>query len=278
MTNEGKILESKDNIITASPTEENVGDSAVTTRKRRSSKSGNSKRYYFGEREEKAFVQYQQSKSPTERNKIFQSILYPAFSKMVESIIRTYHLFTPDEDFNDTFCDTLSFLITKINNFDVSKGYKVYSYCGTVCKNYLIFKRDKCDKHRKKYLSYDTPAGASINVEDRSDSEDSDFMELDFNTELLDHYIWHLQDMLDPTKESMISDNERSVGNALLDFLMNWEDLFCRMGSNKFNKTSFFYFLREYTRLETPQIREALVKYRDLYYLIKEDMIKEIGK
>lgn len=275
MTDEKDIIEN--NIEMTTPPPENNGGDAAPKRRRRSAKSGSGKNYYFGEREEQAFLLYRQSTNMDERNRLFQQILYPAFSKMVESIIRTYHLFTPDEDFNDTFCDTLSFLITKINNFDVTKGHKVFSYCGTVCKNYLIFKRDKCDKHRKKYLSYDASPVQTAKVEERLD-EDSELMELDFNTELLNKYIWDLQDMLDPNKESMLSVNERNVGNALLDFLMNWEELFCRMGSNKFNRTSFLYFLREYTRLETPQIRDALVRYRDLYYLIKEDLIKEEGK
>lgn len=68
---------------------------------------------------------------------------------MIESIIRRYNLFTPDEDFEETFYDTMSFLITKINNFDSSKNYKAYSYCGTICKNYLILKRTQYSKKYK---------------------------------------------------------------------------------------------------------------------------------
>ena len=51
-----------------------------------------SSNYYFGEKEEKAFIRYCQLPDGTERSKLFSDILYPAFTKMVESIIRTYHL------------------------------------------------------------------------------------------------------------------------------------------------------------------------------------------
>ena len=318
-----------------------------TVRKKRAPRgSKKENEYYFGEREEEAFREYINCKIPSQKDKIFREILYPAFTKMVESIIRTFRLFTPDEDFDVTFADTLSHLVTKLQNFDTSKGkvvidgkeyavrnvgltfietvednkgnkvkqktfypfvdnivtiddvpyklegdnlikgdkiyaierHKVYSYCGTVCKNHLIYKRDRFDKQQKKYLTYETAFGTgglanADNDEQRVLVDDDE--DIKFNEELINTYIWNLQDMLDPSKFSMISTNERKVGNALLDLLLNWEDLFCRMGSNKFNKTSFFYFLRESTHLETPQIREALVRYRDLYYLIKEDKIKE---
>ena len=75
-----------------------------------------------------------------EKDKIFNKWLKPAFTKMIESIIRRYNLYPPDENFQETFDDTISFLMTKIENFNVDSGYKAYSYCGTICKNYLIYK------------------------------------------------------------------------------------------------------------------------------------------
>ena len=59
---------------------------------------------------------------------------------MVESIIRRYKLYPPqDENFDETFNDTLSFLMTKIDRFNPNSGYKAYSYCGTVCKKLFNF-------------------------------------------------------------------------------------------------------------------------------------------
>ena len=139
-----------------------------------------------------------------EKNRIFNTVIYPALTKMIESIIRRYKLFIPDEDFSQNFNDTISYLLTKIHHFkpqitgydlienekelakhhfvvmseedlkqklrDASEedpeyvvvyfgfddddesninkkyykkethNYKAYSYCGTVCKNYLMFK------------------------------------------------------------------------------------------------------------------------------------------
>ena len=113
------------------------------------------KKVYFGEEEERAFVEYVNSTDQAFRDKIFAEKLYYPFTKMIESIIRRYNLFTPDEDFEETFFDAISFLITKINNFDTTKNKKAYSYCGTICKNYLILKRTQYSKKIQRQVSYD---------------------------------------------------------------------------------------------------------------------------
>ena len=74
----------------------------------------NKKTNYFGEYEEDIFRQYCTSTDEAYKNKIFNEVLYPVFTKMVESIIRRYILFTPGEDFQDTFDDAMSHLISKI--------------------------------------------------------------------------------------------------------------------------------------------------------------------
>ena len=72
---------------------------------------------YFYEKEENAIVQYINEKNVEEKNRIFNTILYPALTKMIESIIRRYKLFVPDEDFEQNFNDTISYLLTKIDHF-----------------------------------------------------------------------------------------------------------------------------------------------------------------
>ena len=72
---------------------------------------------YFYEKEESAVVEYINSDDIIRKNELFDNILYPAFSKMVESIIRRYKLYVPDEEFEQTFNDTISYLMTKISHY-----------------------------------------------------------------------------------------------------------------------------------------------------------------
>ena len=107
---------------------------------KRGRKPKNERKGYFYEDEENAFVEYLTTDDVNRKNLLFNTILFPALTKMVESIIRRYNLYSPDETFQDTFDDTISFLLSKIEHFKPDSGYKAYSYCGTICKNYLICK------------------------------------------------------------------------------------------------------------------------------------------
>ena len=104
---------------------------------------------YFEEREEKAFVRYIKEQDKHEKEKIFNTFLMEPFTKMTESIIRRYNLYVPDEDFNETFNDAMSFLMTKINNFNPETSFKAYSYTGTIIKNYLMGKINSYVKKQK---------------------------------------------------------------------------------------------------------------------------------
>ena len=241
--------------------------------KKRGRKPNPNKKVYFGEEEEKAFIEYVNSTDQAFRDRIFSQKLYFPFTKMIESIIRRYNLFTPDEDFEETFFDTMSFLITKINNFDPTKNYKAYSYCGTICKNYLILKRTQYSKKIQKQISYDYlfPNSESDN---RSDTNQEKML-LDFNTELINNTISQLQEILLPENSHLLNENETKIGNALLEMMLNWEEIFKYLGSKKFNKSCVLQFIRDYTDLPTKDIREGMRKYKELYLFTKQKLINE---
>lgn len=241
------------------------------TPKKRGRKPGAKRTGYFYEEQEQAFVDYINSNDKNFKDKIFKEKLYPAFTKMIESIIRRYELFTPSEDFSDTFNDTMSFLITKVNNYDISKGYKVYSYCGTICKNYLILKRSQDMKKRERVLPY-----AYVFNENNQDKRIDDYSKekFTFHTELINKTIEEINNVLE-NENNNLSHNEKLVGFALKELLNNWEEIFKRLESHKFNKTSFLYFMKEETNLTTTEIRNAMKKFKFIYFLIKEKIISE---
>ena len=72
-----------------------------------------------------------------------------------------------------------------------------------------------------------------------------------------------------------LTDNERNVGMALLELLKNWEDIFTRLETRKFNKTSAYYFIKEYTMLSSKEVRDAMKKYKNLYFFTKQKLIED---
>lgn len=237
---------------------------------KRGRKPLNKRKGYFYEEQEQAVKDYLNADDKEEKDKIFNKWLKPAFTKMIESIIRRYNLYPPDENFQETFDDTISFLMTKIENFNVDSGYKAYSYCGTICKNYLIYKINQFNKNQKRNERYD------VIQSDLNDSITFSYNEnsghITFLTDLMKNTIKEISEILNGDKLNL-SDDEIRVGKALIELMTNWEDLFAQMGSNKFNKSSILLFLKETTLLNTKQIRDGMKKYKTAYYGIKKVMI-----
>jgi len=244
---------------------------------KRGRKPSGKRKGYFYEEEEEAFVNYLNAPTKEEKDEIFNKKLLPAFTKMTESIIRRYNLYPPDESFQDTFDDTMSFLMTKIENFNPESGYKAYSYCGTIIKNYLIYKINQFAKNQKRNSSYD-----AYNTEELTDitdtlrySYDDSSSRISFLTELMRKTANDILETINDPIKNRLNENQIKVGKALVELLTNWDELFAQMGSDKFNKSSILLFLKETTLLSTKEIRDSMKQYRSMYYLLKKQMIEE---
>jgi hypothetical protein len=245
---------------------------------KRGRKPSGKRKGYFYEEEEQAVVDYIHAETQSEKDRIFNTILKPAFTKMIESIIRRYKLIPPDEEFYETFNDTISFLMTKLSCFDPTTNYKAYSYCGTICKNYLIYKINQFSKNQKRNLSYDSPYESSIQS-DINDSVRYSYDESDprktFLSELTCNTVSNIEKILSEKDKMKLNENEIKVGQALVNLMKNWDELFAQMGSNKFNKSSILLFLKETTMLNTKEIRDAIRVYKKRYYDVKWKLINE---
>ncbi len=67
-----------------------------------------------------------------------------------------------------------------------------------------------------------------------------------------------------------LNENERKVGQALIEILQNWETAFDTMnGGPKYNKNSVLETMRNYTNLSTKDIRLAMRRFKQLYEFLK---------
>ena len=296
----------------------------------------NEKKGYFYEKEEKAIVDYINEENIDNKNKIFNTILYPALTKMIESIIRRYKLFVPDEEFEQNFSDTISYLLTKIDHFrpvitgyfpyegdingiefvempkdefelkkrnaseddpkfvkinvpapayeedafpqhylyyvKMTCHYKAYSYCGTVCKNYLMYKCSQYSKKKLRNTPYDD-VFEEISNSQRYLSEDENYT--DTAEKLIRKTADGIESMIAEAEKNELTENEIIVGNALVNLMRNWENVLPTNGSNKLQKSSVLYFLREETMMTTKEVRDNMKCYRNMYYLLKRLELEE---
>jgi hypothetical protein len=241
---------------------------------KRGRKAGKDRKGYFYEQEEQAVIDYVSSENQDDKNRIYEECLQPAFTKMIESIIRRYNLYLPDEIFQETFDDTMSFLLTKIEHFNPDSGFKAYSYCGTICKNYLIL---KIKQYNNNLIRNDRYEMVQNDIDDNVKfSYDGDNDHIQFLTDLLENVTKEIVIMLESKEKNKLNENEIKVGNALVSLLTNWGDLFARMGSNKFNKSSILMFIKELTLLNTQEIRLAMKKYKLAYQNVRKKILDDI--
>lgn len=224
---------------------------------------------YFYKREEDAVLAYLDADTAEEKNELYNSILRPAFEKMAESIIRRYKLFIPNEVFEDTFNDTLSFLITKMDKFKPGNT-KAYSYYGTICKNYLIGRIEKYATSLKRNPSYDLKAeefNDSLKYSNKPDKNK------EIAAETIEQLIRRIQAMVDNPETNDLKPNEVKMGKALINLFNNWEYVLTTEASNKLNKNAILLFLRETTGLDTKGIRDNMKKFRKEFLIIKSAVI-----
>lgn len=226
--------------------------------------------YYFYAKEEEAVLAYLSATTAEEKNEIYETTLRPAFEKMAESIIRRYKLYIPNEVFEDTFNDTLSFLITKMPKFKPGK-FKAYSYYGTICRNYLIGRIEKYATTLKRNPSYDAMVDEFNDNLRYSDKPDR-------NKEIAEETVKKLTarilQMVDNPQENDMRPNEVKLGKALAKLLDNWEYVLSTNASNKLNKNAVLLFLREETGMDTKGIRDNMKKFRQEFLIIKSMVIE----
>jgi hypothetical protein len=128
-------------------------------------------------------------------------------------------------------------------------------------------------KKRDTTLSYELMFG---NGGDGREDNAKDKSSYTFNNELINRNIEKIQYLLDNVENEKLTEKEKQVGYALLEILMNWEQIFSNLSDDKkFNKTSFLYFVKEYTRLSTKEVRDAMKKFKDIYFIEKQNLIDE---
>lgn len=101
---------------------------------RKKSKTNN----YFDSSVNDAIIQFKETESSFEREKLFTTKIYPALNKLVENIIHKWKFYNYETSYSDLKADTVSYLYEKLKKYDPSTGSKAFSYFTIVARNFLI--------------------------------------------------------------------------------------------------------------------------------------------
>lgn len=222
-------------------------------------KKSKNKKKYFDTDEEIAVKLFLSATTQEERTIIYNDRLKSSIDKMISSIIRRYKLYRKDMAFEEIHNDTHSFLITKIDKFNPSKGKKAYSYLGTICKNYLMGQIMKDHKHTSRYISYEDISSSLENDEKLTYNIDE---EQSYSEKIINIFVDSLKTFM---SEEKMNSNEEKLGYALIEIFENYENLFMDVDNKKFNKNMILLTIREMTNLSTKEIRSSMKRFKKIY-------------
>ena len=152
------------------------------------------------------------------------------------------------------------------------RHYKAYSYCGTVAKNYLIYKNIQYTKNQQRNLPYDEMLDDFTN--NPKYSIPGEIKKHGLVEKLIKEMSSEIKQMMAEREKNALTDDEMKVGVALTELLDNWEEVLNVDGSNKLQKSSVLYFLREETMMSTKEVRENMKSFKRAYYLLKKNLIE----
>ena len=227
------------------------------TRRRRRRKGSSEKKHYFTKVHEQAIVDYINSESREEREKLYVSLIQPTFNELVDKIVYTYK-FTSLPNIEDLRNECKVWLATILSKFDPAKGSKAFSYFSVITKNWFIHEVKKNQlKRKRESLMDDVPTS----IEEKYLTTHNPFLkdlEKKQFWEALNAEISHWERM--PMKH-----NEEKVYKAVKILLSSPDDI------EIFNKKAIYLYLRELTGLNTKQVVNNLNKLRSKYKSFKID-------
>lgn len=234
--------------------------------------------YYFGDTEENAFLEFVSTQDMIKREIIYNKYLKVPFEKMSESIFSTYKVHIGNYERDEVIKNGLSHLIQNMNKYDpntvskkTGKKVKVFSYCGTILRNYF-------KDHGKKSYTEKTTRSSYDDHSNEIEERDEFLYEIDKQTDVdntgrfIDNFIETMKYRLENDKS--LKKNEIIVGEAIVNVLENWDLLFLeetkhgkyvKRITNNYAKNKVLLMLKEQTLLSTKDIRISMKQFKELY-------------
>ena len=212
---------------------------------------------YFTQDTEDAIVLYNNTDDPAIRSDIYRDRIHYAFFKLTENIIHTFKFYyTEVDDIEHLQHEVITFLLSKLDKFDPTRGAKAYSYFGTIAKRYLIL------SNQKNYKKRVDKAPVSVLEEDESHSYVIDGDNVHDRLSLfIDEYVEYVTENI---YTLFPKGNDAQIADAILEIFRKRENI------DVFNKKALYIYIREMVDVKTPKITKIANR---LYAIFKDNYI-----
>lgn len=219
---------------------------------------------YWSGAQERAIAEFISEKDLEKKDKIFRKDIYKPLKKLVENIIYTYKLFRTDVEVRELQEDCMSFLITKMDRYDPSKGTRAFAFFGTIAKHYLMGEKKVSYKNMQLNINIEE-SSAEYTLDEKNDSKNIELESEQTNSIVFLEIIKKLEAELNNPK---MLKNDKKVIEAIVFIFRRHEVI------NIYNKNLLYHLIKERTGLQTKEITYSLTRIREFYKNFKQDFLK----
>lgn len=214
---------------------------------------------YWGELQESAIIEFNTSDETNSKHRVYNDIILPAFSKLIENIYYTYNFNKILFDYQQTRHEAMAHLYEKLGKFDPTSGAKSFSYFGTIVKNWMIQQSNAA----KKQVFVDNENVDTV-VFDKSMEFYEDVEKTKDDYAFIEGLIGRFDDLM--IQESLNRD-DIAVLEIINDIMKNYHKF------NIYNKKQLYIYVREATDLPSRKITKSIKKIKKTYMVLKDEYI-----
>ena len=198
---------------------------------------------YFGTPAQDAIVEYNKTKDPAIRSKIYEEKIQYPFEKLAENVINTFKFTYFDVPKKDMQTEVVSTMIEKMHMYKEGKG-RAFSYFTIIAKNHLILANNGNYKRWKQNaLISEMPESWNPENDYYETQEAGDFKE--FKRIMLEYWDKNLTTIFPRKRDIQIAD-------AVLELFRRSEHI------ENFNKKHLYLLIREMTDCKTHYITKVV--------------------
>ncbi len=203
---------------------------------------------YFTEDTQFAIIEYNNSKSSIEKNRIYKERIQYPFEKLAENVLNTFKFSYFDVSKEDVMQEVVSVLIQKIHMYKEGKG-KAFSYFSIVAKNYLILNNNSNYKRFKKT--------ALISEMPETWNPENDFYEEQMGDEYNEFKDLMLKYWDENLTKVFSKKRDIQIADAVLELFRRSQYI------ENFNKKHLYLLIREMTDCKTHYITKVVSVMKD---------------
>lgn len=198
---------------------------------------------YFGAPAQEAIVEYNKTKDPIKRSKIYEEKIKYPFEKLAENVINTFKFSYFDVSKKDIQTEVVSTMVEKMHMYQEGKG-RAFSYFTIIAKNHLILANNGNYKRWKQNALLSEMPESWNPENDFYDVEEGDEFK-EFKDIMLTYWDRNLNSVFTKKRDIQIAD-------AVLELFRRSEYI------ENFNKKHLYLLIREMTDCKTHYITKVV--------------------